>query len=43
MVSEFADGADNTSFSLIEGGDHFYTGLTHELWIAVEGWLGQTG
>ena len=43
MVSEFADGADNASFSLIEGGDHFYTGLTHELWIAVEGWLGQSG
>lgn len=40
-VTEFAGGTDNTSCRVIEGGDHFYTGRTDELWAAVDGWLGE--
>ena len=41
MVSEFAAGTDNAACSVIDGGDHFYTGRTEELWTVVDGWLNQ--
>ena len=40
-VTEFAVGTDNASCGVIDGGDHFYTGRTDELWAAVDGWLSE--
>ncbi|MDP6429202.1 MAG: alpha/beta fold hydrolase [Rhodospirillales bacterium] len=41
-ISEFAENSGNVSFNLIDGGDHFYTGLTDELWSVAEAWLAKT-
>ena len=41
-VTEFADGTDNASCAVIDGGDHFYTDRTDPLWAAVDGWLSES-
>jgi pimeloyl-ACP methyl ester carboxylesterase len=41
-VTQFAAGADNATCGVIEGGDHFYNGVTDELWAAVDGWLSES-
>jgi pimeloyl-ACP methyl ester carboxylesterase len=38
-MSDLARTQDNLSFSHIQGADHFYTGVTDDLWEAIHSWL----
>jgi pimeloyl-ACP methyl ester carboxylesterase len=38
-VAKAVAGSNTKAFELIEGADHFYTGVTDKLWRAVERWL----
>ena len=38
-ITDLAQGQDNLSFEHIDGADHFYTGVTDQLWSAIDNWL----
>jgi hypothetical protein len=38
-ITDLAQGQDNLSFEPIDGADHFYTGVTDQLWSAIDNWL----
>jgi pimeloyl-ACP methyl ester carboxylesterase len=43
QVAALSDRVPNLTFELVSGADHFYTGVTDSLWVAVERWLAGVG
>lgn len=41
-VAALVKGSNTKTFHLVEGADHFYTGVTDRLWTVVERWLSST-
>jgi pimeloyl-ACP methyl ester carboxylesterase len=39
QIQRLADQQDNLSFAHIDGADHFYTGVTDQLWSTISSWL----
>ena len=39
QIGTLAQNQDNVSFSHIQGADHFYSGVTDDLWRAIDSWL----